>query len=458
MNTYLKKIISLLLVSLCIFNQMPNQMTQAAQTLPIDKASDKVVTYGSYLGKPLVWDAGDIYKGQMALHSRFIIDFKPFDAAESGIYKVGETEDQRRGSDDLLSSNLMEWLNSPDIEVKYSTTPPTKAAVYADPYANEPGFLSGFTSLELQALMTDENNLYANISHGQYYFGAGYRVPSLEAVKRKESGGATINDSSPYWVNNRRMETPGDSHIYVLSSSSTGGSYTSFPCTQSCGVLPLMTLKTENLTIVGGDGSNGNPYQLKVKGDTESNTVLYETYAEKLSTLGIFKGTQGGFELERQPNRMEGMIMLIRLLGKETEALAYADRPCPFDDVEPWAQGYATYAYDQGLSNGVSPGKFGSTAPMTSQTYMTFLLRALGYDDQMGDFTWDKALEKAFEVGLLNDYTYYEITNLPFNRDQVALYSYTVLNQKIKDKAMSLKEMLIDQGVFEEESLLKIFK
>ena len=49
--------------------------------------------------------------------------------------------------------------------------------------------------------------------------------------------------------------------------------------------------------------------------------------AEELYDLGLFKGTGnvGGkpvFELERTMTREEALVMLIRLLGKEKEALA----------------------------------------------------------------------------------------------------------------------------------------
>ncbi len=45
----------------------------------------------------------------------------------------------------------------------------------------------------------------------------------------------------------------------------------------------------------------------------------YEDYAECLSDLGFCR-TGNGFELDRAPTRIEGLIMLIRLLGAEEEA------------------------------------------------------------------------------------------------------------------------------------------
>lgn len=42
--------------------------------------------------------------------------------------------------------------------------------------------------------------------------------------------------------------------------------------------------------------------------------------AEELSAIGVFRGTAGGFELDRAPTRSEAAIMLVRLYGAEDEA------------------------------------------------------------------------------------------------------------------------------------------
>lgn len=62
--------------------------------------------------------------------------------------------------------------------------------------------------------------------------------------------------------------------------------------------------------------------------------------ADRLHALGLFQGTGSGYELEKVPTRMQGLIMLIRLLGEEQAALACED-VCPFRDV---AAGDFTYA------------------------------------------------------------------------------------------------------------------
>ena len=44
-----------------------------------------------------------------------------------------------------------------------------------------------------------------------------------------------------------------------------------------------------------------------------------EQAAKLLSRIGVFKGSENGFGLEKKPTRFEGLIVLIRLLGKEQE-------------------------------------------------------------------------------------------------------------------------------------------
>lgn len=64
----------------------------------------------------------------------------------------------------------------------------------------------------------------------------------------------------------------------------------------------------------------------------------YDSVAEELSAIGVFRGTAGGFELDRAPTRSEAAIMLVRLYGAEDEAKAAYEAgeiSMPFTDVGP---------------------------------------------------------------------------------------------------------------------------
>ena len=42
--------------------------------------------------------------------------------------------------------------------------------------------------------------------------------------------------------------------------------------------------------------------------------------ADDLKEIGMFKGTNEGYELDRAPTRVEAAVMLVRMLGKEEAA------------------------------------------------------------------------------------------------------------------------------------------
>ena len=46
----------------------------------------------------------------------------------------------------------------------------------------------------------------------------------------------------------------------------------------------------------------------------------YTNCADSLHEMGLFQGTQNGYDLDRTPTRAEAAVMLVRLLGKEAEA------------------------------------------------------------------------------------------------------------------------------------------
>lgn len=160
-------------------------------------------------------------------------------------------------------------------------------------------------------------------------------------------------------------------------------------------------------------------------GISAAASSTYEDYAESLADLGVFVGTGSGFELDRAPTRIEGLVMLIRLLGVEEEAKAMQGAELPFNDVPKWASGYVAYAYENGLTNGLNKVQFGSTNKMDAKAFMTFLLRSLGYNDQAGDFSYNNALSYAQSIDLVNDNLYSTMNNTTFLRAFIAKTAMT---------------------------------
>ena len=174
-----------------------------------------------------------------------------------------------------------------------------------------------------------------------------------------------------------------------------------------------------------------------------ADTTGAETKAAALKELGLFKGVSDtNFDLNRAPTRTESMVMLIRVLGKEAEALNGSDTH-PFTDVPSWADKYVGYAYQNGLTKGVSATEFGA-GDTSSDMYLTFVLRALGYDDSAGDFAWNEAGTFAKTAGILPD----GVDTANFQRADVALVSWAALEAKLKDGSQTLSEKLINAGVF----------
>ena len=171
-----------------------------------------------------------------------------------------------------------------------------------------------------------------------------------------------------------------------------------------------------------------------------------ETKAGALKKLGLFKGvSETDFDLDRAPTRVEAMVMMIRSLGKEAEALQTGGTH-PFTDVPEWADKYIGYAYEKGLTKGVSATSFG-TGNAGSDMYLTFMLRALGYNDSAGEFSWDAPDVLAKAVGVLPD----DVDTVNFLRSDVVLVSWASLEAALKGSSQILSFKLIEEGVFKKE-------
>lgn len=164
--------------------------------------------------------------------------------------------------------------------------------------------------------------------------------------------------------------------------------------------------------------------------------------AEHLSELGLFRGSEQGYELDRAPTRGEAAAMLVRLLGAEDEAQAMA-YTAPFTDLADWQKPYVQYLYEGGLTNGASATAFEPEGECTAQMYAAFLLRALGYTEAAGDFTYAQAVSAAQEYGVYDPAV---VDTADFLRDDVAAASYTALSLTPKGAEGTLLDRLVADG------------
>lgn len=191
-------------------------------------------------------------------------------------------------------------------------------------------------------------------------------------------------------------------------------------------------------------------YQGSYAFSLSGNTPDYYAIACALRDLDLFRGTGSGigegFDLHLAPTRAEGLVMFIRILGEEADALA-CTYTHPYTDVPGWMDRYVAWAYHNGYTNGVSPTKFGTAQPITAVEYEEFLLRALGYS-VAGVHDYTTSLERALELGALTNGEYEMLKGQPFLRAHVAYVSYYTLDMVLSGSQRTLAQRLESEGLF----------
>ena len=183
-----------------------------------------------------------------------------------------------------------------------------------------------------------------------------------------------------------------------------------------------------------------------------SDEVDYNAMAAALKELNLFKGSftgyGEGFDLEFVPTRLQALIMFIRVLGEEEEALAWTGTT-HFTDVSKGSQAekYVGYAYEKGYTNGYNATQFKPGNAVNAYQYTEFVLRAMGYSSAANTNLAD-TLDRAVMAGVL---TSGEATVLQldrFLRADLVYISYYALEADLPDGEQTLAEMLMDQEVF----------
>lgn len=165
--------------------------------------------------------------------------------------------------------------------------------------------------------------------------------------------------------------------------------------------------------------------------------------AEKLYELGLIQGSgklpdgSPDFELYSIPTRGEAVVVLVRFLGVENEALT-GHYSHPFADAG-WAEAYIAYAYANHITNGVSSTEYDTFGETSLNQFLTLVLQALGYDG----VDWRNPYPAADAVGL-----YYPVGEGFFRADML-LICLNALDCRIKGQNMTLQTKLINAGVID---------
>ena len=181
----------------------------------------------------------------------------------------------------------------------------------------------------------------------------------------------------------------------------------------------------------------------------------YDACADVLKELGLFRGGDTGDELDSPLTRAQALVMQIRLFGLEEEAQA-AEGSIPFTDVPQWVERYVVFAHQNGFTNGISATAFGPDLPCDAKTYVTFVLRALGYSDATGgDFSWAEAVSFGKELGIATD----ALASDEFLRSKMVAVSYLSLAAAPKDGEYdSLLAKLVADGAVDADAAAPILE
>lgn len=182
----------------------------------------------------------------------------------------------------------------------------------------------------------------------------------------------------------------------------------------------------------------------------------YETEALVLNELGLFKGTDQGFDLESIATRAQGAVMLTRFMGVEEASIEAYEQGMithPFQDVPSWASPHVAFLFSEGLTKGISQIRYGADLELTGEQYITMLLRSLGYDDSKGDFLWNASLDflnSTYDVSIGDLNAFRTIEKTGMNRGVMVRLSYLTLGFNYKNLDNRVLDRLYFNEVFSE--------
>ena len=145
--------------------------------------------------------------------------------------------------------------------------------------------------------------------------------------------------------------------------------------------------------------------------------------------------------------------MLVRLLGKEEEALSITPKgklnDVPADD---WAAPYIEYCYDNQITKGTGSNNYSPDDIMSGAEYMTLVMRALGYkyaEPENVDIA-------AAEYALMSSVEARTIVSMPkLSRDYMVYISHCALTTKTID-GETLIETLTGSGAVDAKTAKKL--
>ncbi len=137
----------------------------------------------------------------------------------------------------------------------------------------------------------------------------------------------------------------------------------------------------------------------------------YHEAIEALTDIGVITGdVDGQFHSDQTLTRAQACTIIVKSMNPAVaDIAATATQTAPhsgFADMDgySWAEGYVSYAVKCGITNGYPDGSFQPANRVTTNEFVTMIMRAAGWNNQDVEGTWpENYLSKARELNLLSN-------------------------------------------------------
>jgi len=166
--------------------------------------------------------------------------------------------------------------------------------------------------------------------------------------------------------------------------------------------------------------------------------------AVRLYFLGLITGTGTAkdgsvtFDLHRDLTRLEAVVMAARLMASE-EKLSVCTHP--YTDVPEWASGYVGYLYSCGLLENAEDGLFHPQSAASAPMFMSYMLYALGFRMQKGDYNLLTVMNQTRLAGICD-----LDAEEPLTRGGAVVAMYNTLRASIKGSDRMLSALQVETG------------
>lgn len=152
-------------------------------------------------------------------------------------------------------------------------------------------------------------------------------------------------------------------------------------------ILAVMLIVGAASTSVFADNNNENGEKVKICLNLfeDSDEVSWAQKAiDKLKLKDLIKGNNGKFQPKRSVTQLEAIIMCLRIMDWEDEALLLKNLPKKYKgaEVQKWAVGYINKATDLGILDEVDLMYFKPSAPVKRHEMAKYIIRALQKDSE----------------------------------------------------------------------------